>query len=159
MTTSESIFKKRELALMSTLALIAACCITVAVIPSFRAAVRDFFDNSSREIIAKVRGQLSATGPDVTVLKIKNKNTISLEIYSTESMTLMAKVPLMEVSDGYFFVKGNATNLALTDVDKDEVSEIVVPTYDDKMVPRLNIFKFNPATQSFDRVNAPEAFQ
>ena len=91
---------------------------------------------------------------------IKNKNSLSIEVYDqdAEEMTLIAKIPLNETRDAYFSAKGNATNLALTDVDSDGALEIVAPTYDDQMIPRLNIFKYNPETKSFDRVTAPPQF-
>lgn len=157
MTSSESTFKKTELSFMAILALVAMSLIIVAVIPSLRTNVKDFFNNSDRSVIAKVSGNLSAEGIPVTVLKIKNKGSLSLEIYgdSTEGQTLMAKIPLAETRDGYFLLQGNATNLAITDADKDGTPEIVAPTYDDQMIPRLNLFKYNPTTKSFDRVNAP----
>lgn len=159
---AESTFKKKEIILMGVLALVAMTLVTVAVIPSFRTQIKETLMTMDRDVIAKVSGQLGPDGPKVMVLKIKSKNNLSLEVFATdtpEGMTLLAKIPLYETRDGYFLLQGNATNLALTDVDKDGTVEIVAPTYDDQMVPRLNIFRYNPATKSFDRVSAPENFQ
>lgn len=132
---------------------------TVAVIPSLRTKVKETFAIEDREILAKVSGKIGALGPRVTVLKIKGHNSLTLEIYDMdgqEGTALLAKIPLAESRDGYFSLQGNATNLALTDVDSDGEMEIVAPTYDDQMVPRLNILKYNRTTKSFDRVTAPE---
>ncbi|WP_373998650.1 hypothetical protein [Bdellovibrio bacteriovorus] len=162
MTSSDTTFKNKELALMAVLALVAMALVTVAVIPSLRTKVKDVFLSSDRNIVAKVSGSLTPEGPRVTVLKIQSKNSLSVEVFSQNEggeMLLLAKLPLFENRDGYFLFKGNATNLALTDVDKDGSLEIVAPTYDDQMVPRLNIFRFNPTTKSFDRVTAPEGFE
>ncbi|MGE5085702.1 MAG: hypothetical protein ACM3MG_05330 [Bacillota bacterium] len=156
---SDSTFSKKELILMITLALIAMAVTTVAVIPSLRTSVKEALSLENREILAKVSGSLTKNGPKVTVLKIKTKNYLELEIYNTsegEGLTLMAKIPLSETRDGYFSLKGNATNLAITDVDNDGISEVVAPTYDDQMIPRLNIFKYNPQTKGFDKVSSPE---
>lgn len=161
MTTSESTFKKTELAIMGILGLFAMALITIAVIPNLRSKIKDTLISENREIIAKASGNLDALGPKVTVLKIKNKNSLSLEVYSTDesgAQILLAKIPLFEVRDGYFMLQGNATNLAITDVDKDGNLEIVAPTYDEQMVPRLNIFKYNPSTRGFDRMSAPEGY-
>lgn len=144
---------------MGVLALIAMSLITIAVVPSLRTSVRDFFADSQREILAKVSGHLSESGPQITVLKIKSKNTISIEIYTQDengALVLMSKIPLFDARDGHVLIQGNATNLAITDMDKDGTLEIVVPTYNDQMVPRLNVFKYNPTTKSFDRATAPE---
>lgn len=162
MTNSDSSFQKKEVILILCLALVAMTLITIAVIPQWRTSVKDLLITDSREVIAKLNGSLSAQGPNVTILKIKNNTGISLEVYflnQDEGMVLMAKLPLYETRDGYFLLQGNATNLALTDVDKDGNPEIVAPTYDEQMVPRLNIFKFNPGTKSFDRMTAPKDFK
>lgn len=158
MNSQESTFHKKEILIMSLLALVAMALLTVAVVPSLRNSVKEIFSSNERVILAKATGSLTAEGPKVTVLKIRSKDSLMLEIYSEDpgqENTLMAKIPLYETKDAYFVVNGNATNLALTDVDNDEIMEIVAPTYNDQMVPRLNIFKFNRASKSFDRVNAP----
>lgn len=162
MTTAESSFKKNEIALMGVLALIAVTLVTVAVIPSFRTKIKETFISSDRDVIAKVSGSLSPEGPQVTILKIRSKNSLFLEVYTTKesgSTSLIAKLPLFETRDGYFLLRGNATNLALTDVDKDGNPEVVAPTYDEQMVPRLNIFKYNSTGESFDRMAAPEDYK
>lgn len=158
MNSQESTFRKKEIVLMSVLAVLAMVLLTVAIIPSFRTSVKEIFSSSERSILAKVSGNITAEGPRVTVLKIRSKDTLTLEVYSDDpgqENTLIAKIPLFETKDAYFVVNGNATNLALSDVDNDELMEIVAPTYNEQMVPRLNIFKYNRASKSFDRVNAP----
>lgn len=147
---------------MGLLTLVAMALVTVVVVPSLRNKIKETFLRSERDVIAKVSGSLTPEGPRVTILKIKSKGNLSLEVYSIDNaneMHLLSRLPLFETRDGYFLVQGNATNLALTDVDKDGNLEIVAPTYDDQMVPRLNIFKYNPNTKSFDRVSAPDDFE
>lgn len=158
MNSQESAFHKKEIVLMSVLAVLAMVLLTVAIIPSLRNSVKEIFSSSERIILAKVSGNITAEGPRVTILKIRSKDSLTLEVYSDDpgqENTLIAKIPLFETKDAFFVVNGNATNLALTDVDKDETMEIVAPTYNEQMVPRLNIFKYNRASKSFDRVNAP----
>ncbi|ASD65259.1 hypothetical protein [Bdellovibrio bacteriovorus] len=160
-TTSDTTFKNKEIILMGALALIAMALTVVAVVPSLRGKVKDAFLSSERKIVAKVDGTLGPDGPKVVVLKIQSRNSLNLEVYdaAAEGLTLMARLPLYETRDGFVLVQGNATNLALTDVDKDGTFEIVAPTYDEQMVPRLNIFRYNPHTKSFDRATAPEGFE
>jgi len=157
-TKTDSTFSKNELVLMLALALVAMTITTVAVVPSLRDKVKAAFELGDREILAKVSGRISVKGPRVTVLKIREKNRLSLEVYDldgADGMGLIAKIPLAESRDGYFSLQGNATNLALTDVDSDGQMEIVAPTYDEQMVPRLNIYKYNFDTKGFDKVTAP----
>ena len=158
MNSQESTFQKKEIILVSILAFLAMVLLTVAIIPGLRNSVKEIFSSSERVILAKATGKIAVEGPRVTVLKIRAKETLSLEVYSEDKgqeNTLLAKIPLYENKDAYFVVNGNATNLALTDVDKDDLMEIVAPTYNEQMVPRLNIFKYNRESKNFDRVNAP----
>lgn len=160
--SNDSAFKKTEIILMAVLAVVAMTLVTIAVVPNLRSKVKEAFSSSSREVLAKVSGKIGPNGPHLTVLKIKSGGHLSLEVYSEEengSLALMTKLPLFEARDGHFLLQGNATNLALTDVDKDGNLEIVAPTYDEQMVPRLNIFRFNPESKAFDRASAPAGFE
>lgn len=162
MTSADSAFKKTELFFLGVLALVAMALMTVAVVPSLRTAVKGALLPETRNVLAKVSGKLNAEGPKLMILKIKSQGTLSLEVFTMEdsgSLSLLAKLPLFANKDGYFHLQGSATNLALTDVDKDGTLEIVAPTYDDQMVPRLNVFRFNPETHTFDRATAPEGFE
>ncbi|UOF00285.1 hypothetical protein [Bdellovibrio reynosensis] len=162
MTSADSAFKKKELIFLSVLALVAMTLITVAVIPSLKNSVKEALIPDKRTVLAKVSGKLSAEGPKLVILKIRTQDTINLEVYTLEddgSMNLLTKLPLYSTRDGYFHLQGSATNLAVTDVDKDGTLEIVAPTYDEQMVPRLNIFRFNEESRSFDRATAPEGFE
>lgn len=157
---TDSTFTKKEILLMVALAIVAMIVTTVAVIPNLRNSVKELFSSDSRTVIAKVSGSLTPEGPNVTVLKIHSKSFLELEVYKTDAdgggMAMIAKIPLSESRDGYFSLKGNSTNLALTDYDGDGTLEIVAPTFDDQMVPRLNIFKYNSATHGFDKMSSPE---
>ncbi len=159
MTVSENSFSTKERWLVIALVVIAMLITTVAVVPSLRNRVKDLFQNQNRHILAKVSGQLSQGGIQLTVLKISTSDGLSLEIYSSdqvsESPMLIAKLQLSERRDAYFSFQGNATNLALTDVDNDGNLEIIAPTYDDQMVARLNIFKYNDSIKSFERMQSP----
>lgn len=158
MTIADSTFKKKEMLLIGILAVVAMALTTVAVVPSLRFKVKDAFVSEDREILAKVNGRISPEGPEVSVLKIKSAGKLSVEVYEVISSgnVLMAKLPLFESRDGFVSLKGSATNLALADLDKDGLHEIVAPTYDEQMVPRLNIFKFNQEAKSFDRAQSQE---
>ncbi|HEY8271480.1 MAG TPA: hypothetical protein VIG33_11380 [Pseudobdellovibrionaceae bacterium] len=143
---------------LGVLIFLALLVTATAVTPSWRQKVRDFFNPEQRKILAKTSGDLTGEGLQITVLKIKTRDHLVLEVYraeSPDSLNLIARVDLPEKRDAYFQLKGNATNLGLVDVDNDGTLEIVAPSFDEQMIARLNIYKFNPATQSFDRLSAP----
>jgi len=157
MESKKSTFSAESL-LIGGLLLVALIVTAVAITPSWRQAVRDLVSPEQRVILAKVTGDLTGQGLQVMVLKIQVRDSLILEIYSVENSeenAMMAKIVLPEKRDAYFQLKGNATNLGLADVDNDGTLEIIAPTFDDQMIARLNIYKFNSATRSFDRLNAP----
>jgi len=157
MESKKSTFSAESL-LIGGLLLVALIVTAVAITPSWRQAVRDLVSPEQRVILAKITGDLTGQGLQVMVLKIQVRDSLILEIYSVENSeenAMMAKIVLPEKRDAYFQLKGNATNLGLADVDNDGTLEIIAPTFDDQMIARLNIYKFNSATRSFDRLNAP----
>jgi hypothetical protein len=157
MESKKSSFSAESL-LIGGLLLLALLVTAVAITPSWRQGVRDLFLPEQRTILAKVSGDLTGQGLHVMVLKIQMRDTLVLEIYNVEKPeenTLMARIVLPEKRDAYFQLKGNATNLGLADVDNDGTLEIIAPAFDDQMIARLNIYKYNSATHSFDRLNAP----
>lgn len=157
MEKKKSAFSAESL-LIGGLLIVALLVTAVAMTPSWRQSFRDLFSPDQRTILAKVSGDLTGQGMHVTVLKIQTRDSLVLEIYNSENpeqTTLMTRIVLPEKRDAYFQLKGNATNLSLVDIDNDGTLEIIAPAFDDQMIARLNIYKFNPATKSFERVNAP----
>lgn len=162
MSQREKSITTKELSILGTLAILAMVAITVASIPRLRSTVKGFFSSSSREVLSKVQARISGRGPMITVLKIKENDALHLETYKRDEdgqLVPLAKIPLNESRDGHFILNGNATNLALTDIDQNGDLEIVAPTYDEQLIPRLNIFKFNLDSETFERVNAPENWE
>lgn len=110
-----------------------------------------------RSLVAKIDGQISSDGPQVIILKIKTRDQYFLEVYrDNQNLELMQRIALEEPLDGQFYFQGRYTNLALVDVNNDSEYEIVAPMYDKNSVPRLLIFRFNSALQSFERLSSEE---
>jgi hypothetical protein len=150
---------------LSILALVALGFAGVAAVPQWRQALRDYFLVHGRKVLARADGHLQSSDPGqldaVTVVKVQTAESLSLEIYSTapdsDQMTFQKRIVLSEKRDGYFTFRGNATNLAMTDLDGDGGAEIVAPTFDENLIPRLNIYKYLPESQSFQKLG-PESF-
>ena len=105
-------------------------------------------------------GDLLNNGKLLKVLKVRSAEGLAIEIYSTEKTTgapLLARVFLPDKSDGYFHFHGEATNLALEDLNGDRRLEILAPSFDTNMTAHLNVYTYNPITKSFEMA-APEQF-
>jgi len=137
------------------LALVAFASVLIAAIPKFRQATRDFLRPDHREIIAKIDGSVSAKGPHIFVFKIKTRDQFFLEIYrKSEDLQLMQRIALEEPLDGRFQFQGHYTNLALADMEMDGSYEIVAPMYDRNSTPRLLVYKYNEALETFEKIAA-----
>lgn len=152
-------FTPRGLVIIFSLAGLLALTTVLAVVPPLRMKIRGFLMPDNRQILAKTSGYITPQGPFISVFKISEGGQLGLEIYTTPdedgNPRLIQKIPLNETRDGYVNFQGNATNLALSDTDHDGAMDILAPTFDDQMTPRLNIFRYNQSLQTFERATAP----
>lgn len=132
----------------------------VASVPQWRDAVRSRFSGPYRQVLAKARGDLTGEGMIVSVVKIKTHEGISVEIFERmnegEGERLMTRLKFDERRDGHFNIRGQATNLAMMDLDGDGLTEIIVPVFDENLIPRLHVFRFDPLGKVFIRMG-PES--
>lgn len=154
--------KRRFQILFSGLAALAILLLGLTSYAPAREAIRNFFFGQQRIILAKAQGDLTGKGMNVVVIKVKTADTLSLEIYDldtkTENTGFRSRIILSEKRDAFINYQDNVINLVLADVDKDGSLEIVAPTFDENLVPRLNVYKFQESSQGFDRMG-PDSFQ
>ncbi len=128
----------------------------VAVVhPDVRASVRSTLRADYRTVISTAKGDLGGNGSIYTVAKIKTRDNIYLEIFENiadQAPHLVERIELSDARDAYFNFDGQATNLAIDDVDGDGRPEILAPTFDRNLVGRLNVFQYNDSTQDFQKV-------
>lgn len=112
---------------------------------------------TQRSILGVLQTELSKSGPKVTVTKVKTKSEISLEIYflrdNTNEPTEVKRIILDDRRDAYFDMKGQVANLAAADIDDDSNLEIFAPTFDENLIPSMNIFKFDSTTNDFEKLD------
>ncbi len=144
-----------------TLCLISVCLAVLTLIPTSREFIRSVIVTNSRSVLAKADADITGQGMKVSVIKVRTSDTIALEIFENEGDSLKLKfvkrLVLPEKRDAYFNFRGNATNLVVTDVDGDGTLEIVAPTFDENLIPRLNVYKFDPERHDFIRLG-PETY-
>jgi hypothetical protein len=142
------------------LAFIAISLIILTSWSKSRDLLRDLFFSEKRVLLAKAQGDLNGHGMEVVILKVQTEDSLSVEIYDWDSKASTSRyrtrIVLPEKRDAYFNYHGNATNLAFEDVDNDKSLEIIAPAFDENLIPRLNIYKYNDKSGTFDRLG-PEA--
>lgn len=121
--------------------------------PDRRDDLRRKWMTSDRQVLAKIEADLTGRGDRFVVIKVLTSDSLSLEYYRVNSATgspeYLARSVLPEKRDGQFNYQGNATNLALADLNFDQNLEILAPAFDDNLVPRLHVFEYDSATDSF----------
>jgi hypothetical protein len=118
----------------------------------WRTPLRAIWAGSEREILSVATGKIFPDG-EGRVLKIKTPTQIILEVYGplkADTPPLMEQIVLPDKRDAQFQFRARATNLALKDLDNDNIFEIIAPSYDSALVPHLNIFRFNKDSGHFE---------
>ena len=139
----------------ASLALMAVVAFIAVVHPDVRASVRGTLRADFRTIVSTAQGDLSGTGSLYTVAKVRTRDNIYLEIFENivnEAPRLVERIELADTRDAFFNFNGQATNLAIDDVDGDGRSEILAPTFDRNLVGHLNVFQYNDATRDFQKI-------
>ncbi len=142
----------------STLMIVAAALLAAVLTPSLRERVQLYFAKDGREILATAEGDLLNDGSTAKVIKYRNKDGIYVEILklaSDGSSQTVERVLLPDKHDGLFNFNGYVTRLAITDIDGDGKAELLAPTFDNQLVPHLNVFRYNPGIGRFEPYQPP----
>jgi len=123
---------------------------------------RDFIRENvlthSRKILAKADADLTGKGDWVTIIKVQTADSLALEIYRIDAQhttsEFLKRIILPDRRDGYFTFRGNATNLVITPVAGDHNMDIIAPTFDESLVPRLNIYRYDSESKDFIKMGA-----
>lgn len=144
---------------LSVLLLLAAAMVAAVLTPSLRVRVQGHLSGSGREIMATAEGDLLNDGTNVKVIKYRSPEGLFIEvvkIMGANSM-MIERIALPDKHDGLFNYQGHVTRLAIADIDQDGTQELLVPTFDQQLVPHLNVFRYNPEIQRFEPFQPPSA--
>lgn len=127
-----------------------------------RESIRDFILHDQRKILAKAVGDLSGHHDSFTVLKVKTRDSLAIEVYQNfdngNKTDFRGRYILPEKRDGYFTFQSNAVSLILMDVNVDGSMEILTSAYDENMVPRMHVLHFYSDRNDFEELG-PESVQ
>lgn len=140
------------------LTFISASLGVATIVPTLRQSARDLVLSHKRVVLGKVEGDLTGKRDHVVIVKVQTADTLSLEIYrhlvGNDDLTFQRRIILPEKRDGYFHYRGEATNLLMADLDQDGGLEVIAPAFDENLIPRLNVFKYDAADDEFVRMNS-----
>lgn len=145
--------------LFSVLMLIAAALAAAVLTPSLRERIRQNFTADGREILATAEGDLLGDNSLDKVIKYRSRDGIFVEVLRLGpggEATMVDRIRLPDKHDGLFNFQGHVTRLAIADIDQDGRMELLAPTFDNQLVPHLNVFRYNAATLHFEPVHPAE---
>ena len=136
--------------------LIGAALVAACLYGPSRHKLQALFDSGySREILATVDGDLLNSGKPVKVIKYKGPESIFSEVIQPDTGELVARILLPDKHDGLFNLHGRVTRLAIADIDGNGSNVLLAPSFDDQLVPHLNIYRYNPIGKRFEAVKPP----
>lgn len=134
---------------------------TLSFIPQSREIIQSLINSQSRQILAKAETILPGTGSQVAVVKVKTNDTLAIEVFESrpefQTFVFVKRLILPEIRDAYFQFQNQITNLAVSDLDHDGNLEIIVPTFDENLVPRLNVIRYETESKLLVKLG-PETF-
>ena len=139
--------------LFSTLLILAAMMFAAVLTPSIRESVRGYMGIVGREVLATAQGDALNNKTICKVIKYRNNDGIWVEVLKIQpdgKNKFVDRFLLPDKHDGLFNFQGHVTHLAIADVDLDGKVEIMAPTFDQQLVPHLNVFRYNPTSSKFE---------
>lgn len=125
----------------------------VALNPEWRNSLRDNWISQDRQLLSTALGDLLGDGQLVKVIKYQTSQGIQLEILGEGdggARPLIDRIYLSDRHNGFFDFQGEATQLAIVDVDSDGRLELIAPTFDENLTAHLNVYKYNPNFRRFE---------
>ena len=128
---------------------------------NLRQTLKKRFISDERAVLAKSMGRLLGDRRAFTVLKIKEGNDLILEVFennfATDQTYFRSRTILPEHRDASFSYMGASVNLVLVDLNNDGVLNIVTAGFDENLIPRMHVYKYNDDTSSLESIS-PETF-
>lgn len=140
---------------LAVLVLLFAASLFSALHPTARYEIRGTLLKDYRSVVSSAYGDLLGNGSKFTVIKVKTRDSLLLEVYQAVgngTTQLVSRIDMTDKKDGYFNFNGQATNLAIDDIDGDGKPEIIAPSFDQNLVGHLNIYQYNEGSKGFERI-------
>ncbi len=135
------------------LGLVCISLIAVVSIDNWRLGLRSLMVSEVPKVLSRIEKDFFEDGRIIVFAKIKSHKGLFIDIYEKVYEGFpktISRIRLPDDYDGFFHYRGQATNLALEDIDGDGRPEILAPSFDANHVAHLNVYTYNPATEQFE---------
>lgn len=139
--------------LLSVFMILASALLAGVLTPSVRQSVQSRLAGVGREVLATAEGDVLNESAVAKVVKFRDKDGIWVEVMRLSpdgATSLVDRVLLPDKHDGLFNFQGHVTRLAIADIDQDGSQELLAPTFDQQLVPHLNVFRYNKDLKKFE---------
>lgn len=139
--------------ILSVFLILTATLLAAVLTPSLRLRVQQYLIHPGRDVLATAEGDLLNDGGSAKVVKFRTEEGIYVEVIKHDSSgtsLTVDRILLPDKHDGLFNYQGHITRLAIADVDNDGKMELLAPTFDNQLVPHLNVFRYNPLIKRFE---------
>lgn len=115
-----------------------------------------FSRSSNREVLSKIETTQLNSQMKLTLVKVKQNQKMYLEVFvhMNHGLELIETLTLDGEFDAFLMLKERTSNLLISNIDREPDLEIIAPTYDRRMKPILNVFKYDSNLEEFRRVNS-----
>ena len=123
------------------------------MVPSLRERAQSYLARPGQEILATAEGNVLNDGSTCKVIKFRSADGIFVEVMKmlpNGETELVDRILLPDKHDGLFNFQGHVTRLAIADIDNDGKVELLAPSFDNQLVPHLNVFRYNPDLKRFE---------
>lgn len=153
-------------ALLIALVLCLLVLITAYFIPNWRKRLHTLVWGADRKILATLVEDLDRTGTPISIFKVKENGSLFIELYFTKapeeiaetlqnrSFELLQRIELPGSLEGFFTFMGEATNLAVANLDNDPYLELIIPSYNYDFMASLDIIKYNSTTHKYELMSS-----
>ncbi len=106
--------------------------------------------SARRKVLATAVGALRSEGEPLKIIKYQTSQGVWLEVFGPSNdglRPLLDQIHLSDPFDAFFDLMGEATRLAILDLDGDGRLEVIAPTLDSRLSAHLNAYRWDDSAK------------
>lgn len=145
--------------------ILSVACIALSALfsasPLLRSHWRQKIYQPKRIVLATMTTPLHMPDHKFKIIKVKKADALFIEIYNLRSQekNRIKSFALADRLDAQMKVGNKTSGLFASDIDGDQIDEIIVPTLDKRHRPVIYAFKYNPLSLDFSPISTKEILQ